>query len=372
MPPAYIIQEEKLRRNLALISDVATASGVEIILALKAFAYWPAFPLIAEYLPSATASSLNEAKLIHKHFGRKPHIYAPAYPPNDFAEMAELAHFLTFNTLTELERYRKQWEGIDLSVGVRVNPEYSPVETSLYNPANPHGRLGETLPNLPSKPPKGLKGLHIHTLCESDAAATATLIERTKAQFGHYLEQVEWLNLGGGHLMTREGYDVDGLVETLRSLKKRYPHLRITLEPGSAHVWQTGYLECSVLDIVNNYGTQTLMLDVSFTCHMPDTLEMPYRPVVRGASAEQKDGYTYGYRLGGMSCLAGDYLDTYYFRQPARVGDTLIFEDMAHYTTVKSTMFNGVPHPDIVLMGEDGEELHRRSFDYEDYEARMG
>ena len=323
-------------------------------------------------MPSATASSLNEAKLIRKHFGRKPHVYAPAYPPKDFAEMAELADCLTFNTLTELERYRKQWESTELSVGVRVNPEYSPVETSLYNPANPHGRLGETLPNLPTKPPRGLKGLHIHTLCESDAAATATLIERTKAQFGHYLEQIEWLNLGGGHLMTREDYDIDGLIETLRSLKKRYPHLRVTLEPGSAHVWQTGYLQCSVLDIVNNYGTQTLMLDVSFTCHMPDTLEMPYRPVVRGASAEEKDGFSYPYRLGGMSCLAGDYLDTYYFRQPARVGDTLIFEDMAHYTTVKSTMFNGVPHPDIVLMNADGEELHRRSFGYSDYEARMG
>ena len=367
-----MIEADKLRANLRLISDVAAAAGVEIILALKAFAYWPAFPLLAEYLPGATASSLNEARLIRQHFGRPPHVYAPAYPPQSFDEMARLSSYLTFNTLTELERYRPRWEALGTNVGLRVNPEYSPVATELYNPSNPHGRLGETLPNLPAKPPKGLRGLHIHTLCESDAAATATLIERTNAQFGHYLAQLEWLNLGGGHLMTRAGYDVDGLIATLRKLRARYPHLHLTLEPGSAHVWQTGYLQCSVLDIVNNYGTETLLLDISFTCHMPDTLEMPYRPVVRDASAEAADGYPYAYRLGGMSCLAGDYLDTYYFRQPARVGDTLVFEDMAHYTTVKSTMFNGVPHPDIVLVDGDGTELARRSFTYEDYAARMG
>ena len=370
--PAFVIEEDKLRRNLELVSDVASRADVEIILALKAFAFWPAFPLISEYLAGATASSLNEAKLIEAHFGRKPHVYAPVYRPHEFDELAGMAEHLTFNTLTELERYRDRWEAAGTSVGIRVNPQYSPVETDLYNPSNKFGRLGETLPNLPSKPPKGLKGIHVHTLCESDAAATAKLIERTRAQFGHYLEQVEWFNLGGGHLMTREGYDLDLLIETLQSLRKRYPHLRVILEPGSAHVWRTGYLSATVLDIVNNYGSATLMLDVSFTCHMPDTLEMPYRPVVRGASADEQPGYAYPYRLGGMSCLAGDYLDTYYFRQPARVGDTLIFEDMAHYTTVKSTMFNGVPHPDILMVDADGEITQRRSFDFADYERRMG
>ena len=370
--PAFVIEEDKLRRNLEIISDVAAASGVKIILALKAFAYWPAFPLMAEYLPGATASSLNEALLIERHFGRRPYVYAPVYRPAEFARLAGMAEHLTFNTLTELERYRAAWEAAGTSVGLRVNPQYSPVETDLYNPANPHGRLGETLPNLPTKPPRGLKGLHVHTLCESDAASTATLIERTRAQFGHYLEQVQWLNLGGGHLMTRADYDVDNLIATLRGLRERYPHLEIILEPGSAHVWQTGYLTCTVLDIVNNYGYATLMLDVSFTCHMPDTLEMPYRPVVRGASAEQADGYPYAYRLGGMSCLAGDYLSEYYFRQPARVGDTLIFEDMAHYTTVKSTMFNGVPHPDIVVVDGNGERVSQRRYDFADYEKRMG
>jgi carboxynorspermidine decarboxylase len=286
--------------------------------------------------------------------------------------VAELAGHLTFNSLSELERHRATWEKLGTNVGLRVNPEYSPVKTDLYNPADPNGRLGETLPNLPSKPPAGLKGLHVHTLCESTAANTATLIERVKAQFGHYLHQMEWLNLGGGHLMTKEGYDVDSLISTLRDLRESYPHLEIILEPGSAMVWGTGILTATVLDIIENYGHRTLMLDVSFTCHMPDTLEMPYRPELRGASSKENPSFPYAYRLGGMSCLAGDYLSDYYFRQPVRAGDKIIFEDMAHYTTVKTTMFNGVPHPDICLVDGDGEILSRRSFSYDDYESRMG
>lgn len=370
--PSFNLYEDKLRKNLELIADVASASDVKIILALKAFAYWPAFSIFAEYLTGATASSLNEALLIKHHFGKAPHVYAPVYRPHEFKQVAEIAGHLTFNTLTELERHRETWEAMDLNIGLRVNPEYSPVETDLYNPADKNGRLGETLPNLPAKPPKGLRGIHVHTLCESTAENTATLIERVKAQFGHYLEQVEWLNLGGGHLMTKAGYDTDLLIKTLRDLRARYPHLEVILEPGSAHLWQTGDLRCHVLDIVENYGQRTLMLDVSFTCHMPDTLEMPYRPDLRGASKEKSPAFPYDYRLGGMSCLAGDYLDNYYFPQPVRVGDEIIFEDMAHYTTVKTTMFNGVPHPDICLVDADGEVTQRRSFTYEDYEGRMG
>ncbi|MEM6770284.1 MAG: carboxynorspermidine decarboxylase, partial [Bacteroidota bacterium] len=337
----FTLYEDKLRQNLELIADVAAAADVRIILALKAFAYWPAFPIFAEYLTGATASSYNEALLIDKHFGKAPHVYAPVYRRQEFAELASLAGHLTFNTLSELERYRSVWEPHGTNVGLRVNPEYSPVETALYNPANPHGRLGETLPNLPAKPPAGLRGIHVHTLCESSAANTATLIERTKAQFGHYLAQVDWLNLGGGHLMTKAGYDVDLLINTLRALRKRYPHLEVILEPGSAHLWGAGDLSAEVLDVVDNYGHRTLMLDASFTCHMPDTLEMPYRPDVRGASKDPKPEFPYAYRLGGMSCLAGDYLEDYFFTQPVRPGDTIIFEDMAHYTTVKTTMFNG-------------------------------
>lgn len=369
---SFIIEEDKLRRNLELVADVASAADVRIILALKAFAFWPAFPLIAEYLPGATASSLNEGLLIRNRFGRAPHVYAPAYRPSEIAELVGLASHLTFNSLGELERYRSIWEQQEVSVGLRVNPEYSPVATKLYNPADKHGRLGETLPNLPTKPPAGLKGLHVHTLCENDAAATARLIERTRAQFGHYLEQIDWLNLGGGHLMTQEGYDIRLLIDSLIALRRRYPRLEVILEPGSAHLWRAGYLEATVLDVINNYGVSTAILDVSFTCHLPDTLEMPYRPEVRGASKNIAEGFGYAYRLGGASCLAGDYLEPYYFTQPLRVGDPLIFEDMAHYTTVKSTMFNGVPHPEIRLVDKDGAVLARRSFDYQDYERRMG
>lgn len=368
----FTLYEDKLRKNLELIADVAAAADVRIILALKAFAYWPAFPIFAEYLTGATASSYNEALLIKKHFGKPPHVYAPAYRRQEFTELAGLAGHLTFNTLTELERYRENWEQLGTNVGIRVNPEYSPVETELYNPADPHGRLGETLPNLPAKPPAGLRGIHIHTLCESTAANTATLIERTRAQFGHYLAQVEWLNLGGGHLMTKADYDVPLLIKTLKNLRERYPHLEVIMEPGSAHLWGAGDLTAEVLDIVNNYGQRTLMLDASFTCHMPDTLEMPYRPEVRGASREARSEFPYAYRLGGMSCLAGDYLADYFFHQPIRVGDKIVFEDMAHYTTVKTTMFNGVPHPDIRLVDAHGEVLQQRTFGYQDYEARMG
>jgi carboxynorspermidine decarboxylase len=368
----FNLYEDKVRQNLERIADIASASDVTIILALKAFAYWPAFPIIAEYLTGATASSLNEAKLIEKHFGKPPHVYAPVYRPHEFAEIAEMSGHLTFNTLTELERYRETWEGLDTSIGLRVNPEYSPVKTKLYNSADPHGRLGETLPNLPTTPPKGLKGIHVHTLCESSAENTATLIERVKAQFGHYLEQMEWLNLGGGHLMTKDGYDTDLLILTLQALRQRYPHLEVILEPGSAHLWGAGTLDSTVLDIVENYGYRTLMLDISFTCHLPDTLEMPYRPDIRGASKEAKPEFPYAYRLGGMSCLAGDFLADYYFSQPVRVGDQIVFEDMGHYTTVKTTMFNGVPHPDICIVDAHGEVTARRSFTYEDYESRMG
>ena len=370
--PTFTLHEDRLRQNLELISDVAAAADVRIILALKAFAFYPAFPIIAEYLPGATASSLNEAELIRRHFGRNPHVYAPVYRPEEFNMLGEMAHHLTFNSLRQLARYRPKWEKMGLSVGLRVNPEYSPVETDLYNPASPYGRLGETLPNLPSRTPEGLSGLHVHTLCESSAEATATLIERVRSQFGHYLPDLKWLNLGGGHLMTKRHYDYKLLVDALRKLRERYPHLEVILEPGSAVVWGSGTLECRVLDIIENYGRRTAMLDVSFTCHMPDTLEMPYRPDVRGASSEEKPGFPHAYRLGGMSCLAGDYLEEYYFPQPLRIGDRLTFEDMAHYTTVKSTMFNGVPHPDIRLVNADGETLAERRFTYEDYENRMG
>ncbi len=368
---AFVLRESALRQNLELIAGVAKEADVHIILALKAFAFWPTFPIFAEYLPGATASSLNEALLVKKHFAGDVHVYGPAYVPREFGQVADIAHSITFNTLTELERHRAVWETSKASVGLRFNPEWSDVSTDLYNPSSAVGRLGETLPNLPVEPPVGLQGLHVHTLCESSAQSTATLIERIEATVGHWLPKLKWLNLGGGHLMTKAGYERDILVAALQGLRQRHPHLSVYLEPGSAHAWRTGEIVAHVLDIVENHGTKTLMLDVSFTCHMPDTLEMPYRPQVRGASADAVQG-AHAYRLGGVSCLAGDFLDSYYFEQPVAVGDQLVFEDMLHYTMVKSTMFNGVPHPDVVLERLDGRLDLLRRFEYVDYEARMG
>ncbi|PHI18155.1 carboxynorspermidine decarboxylase [Lewinellaceae bacterium SD302] len=369
--PSYILEEEKLIANLELMQAVAASADVTIIQALKAYAFWPTFPLLSKYLHGATASSLNEALLIKKHWGVKPHVYAPAYFPEQFAEIAGLAGHLTFNSLGELERYRQQWEAAGLSVGLRVNPEYSPVTTDLYNPASPYGRLGETLPNLPPQPPSGLEGLHVHVLCESSAAATATLLAKIDSKFSHYLKKMKWLNLGGGHLMTKEGYELQILIDALNTFKAKYPEIEIIMEPGSAAIWQTGYLKSRVLDVIENYGRRTAMLDVSFTCHMPDTLEMPYRPVVRGASAEKTET-GYAYLLGGVSCLAGDYLDEYWFSQPLLAGDEVIFEDMLHYTTVKTTTFNGVHHPALCIQKEDGSVNVLRKFDYLDYEKGLG
>jgi carboxynorspermidine decarboxylase len=369
--PAFVLEEQKLIRNLELMQSVAKEADVTIIQALKAYAFWPSFPLLAKYLGGATASSLNEAILIEKHFGVAPHVYSPAYLPEQFDAIAAIAGHLTFNSLGELERFRDRWEAANLSVGLRVNPEYSPVETDLYNPASPYGRLGETLPNLPSRPPEGLEGLHVHVLCESSAAATATLIDKVTANFGHYLKHLKWLNLGGGHLMTKEGYERDQLIAALKKLRQKYPNLEVIMEPGSAAPWNTGYLVSRVLDVIENYGRRTAILDVSFTCHMPDTLEMPYRPVVRGASAEPTET-GYAYQLGGVSCLAGDFLDNYYFPQPLLPGDQLIFEDMLHYTTVKTTTFNGVHHPSLCVEKADGKIEVVRSFGYEDYESGLG
>ncbi|MEM9835889.1 MAG: carboxynorspermidine decarboxylase [Bacteroidota bacterium] len=370
-PPAFVLEIEKLKTNLSLIQSVARAAEVDIILALKAYSFWPTFPLIKQYLAGATASSLHEALLIKRHMGLKPHVYSPAYLPHQMEEIAKLAGHLTMNSLGELERHRSIWEKADCSVGLRINPEYSPVTTDLYNPASPYGRLGETLPNLPSLPPDGLEGLHAHVLCESSAAHTQELIQRLIQQFGHYLSRLQWLNLGGGHLMTKEGYDLDLLINALRSLQKKFPHLHIILEPGSAIAWQAGYLRSTVLDVIENYGRRTAILDISFTCHLPDTLEMPYRPNVRTASSTEIEP-AYAYQLGGVSCLAGDYLSEYWFPQPLLPGDEVIFEDMLHYTTVKTTTFNGVHHPDLCLQYADGSVETVRQFGYEDFVRKLG
>lgn len=369
--PAFILEEERLIQNLELIADVQEKAGVDIILALKAFAMWPVFPLVRQYLRGATASSLDEARLIVEEMGCKAHTYSPAYLPENMEELLGYSSHITFNSLTQFHAYRDQVLACPerVSMGLRVNPEYSEVEVDLYNPASPIGRLGETAPNIEDLPPE-IEGLHFHTLCESSSYDLEKVLAAFEEKFGRFIPQLQWVNFGGGHLMTREDYDVPHLIALLRSFRERYPHLKVILEPGSAIAWQTGVLLSRVLDIVENHGVKTAVLDVSFTAHMPDTLEMPYRPVVRGATDPVAGQPTY--RLGGVSCLAGDYMSEYSFNQPLQIGDLLILEDMIHYTMVKTTTFNGVRHPSIAIAQKNGVVKVIRQFGYEDFKNRLG
>ena len=372
--PCYIMDETLLRRNLELISHVAREAGVEIILAFKAFALWKSFDIFREYIGHSTASSLYEARLAFEEFGSKAHTYSPAYTEEEFPDIVRCSSHITFNSLTQFERFYpvvKEHEGADghVSCGLRVNPEYSEIETELYNPCAPGSRFGLTADQLPDQLPAGIEGLHCHNHCESSALALQHTLEHLLPRFDKWLRQAQWLNLGGGHLMTRQGYDVPLLISLLKDVRKRYPHLRIILEPGSAFLWQTGVLTSKITDIVCNHGIRTAILNVSFTCHMPDCLEMPYQPVVTGARMGSDGPFVY--RLGGNSCLSGDWMSSWSFDHELHVGDVLVFEDMIHYTTVKTTMFNGINHPSIGMQTADGRAVVFRRFTYEDYRDRM-
>ena len=369
--PCYVMKEELLRQNLTLIKDIKERAGVEIILALKAFALWKAFPVIREYIPYATASSIHEARLVYEEMGSSPHTCSPIYTEQDFPIILKYSSHITFNSLTQFERFYPVVinEGNHVSCGLRINPEFSPVETALYNPCAPGSRLGVTHDKIGKMLPKGIDGLHFHALCESSSYDLEKLLQVVDTKFGHLFCQIKWLNMGGGHLMTRKDYDTEHLISLLQSFKRKYPHLRIILEPGSAFTWQTGFLLTTVVDIVENNEIQTAIIDASFTCHMPDCLEMPYKPVIRGATDAVQGKPTY--RIGGCSCLSGDYMGEWSFDKPLKIGDILIFEDMIHYTMVKTTMFNGISHPAIALWTSSDEIVPYRFFTYNDYKNRM-
>ena len=442
--PYYLLEEEKLRRNLALIKDVANRSGAEIILAFKAFALWKTFPIFREYISHTTASSVDEARLAFEEFGSPAHTYSPAYTERDFPTILRCSSHITFNSLGQFERFRPtplplpQREGSNHlegyaqgnkngcnadaqsnvttpslqgragggsapSFGLRVNPEYSEIETELYNPCAPGSRFGVLACDLPAPDdfPKEIEGFHIHCHCESSAEAFARTLVHIIEKFSPWFPRLKWINFGGGHLMTRKDYNVELLIQTLRDFHTRWPHLRMILEPGSAFAWQTGPLVASVVDIVENHGIRTAILDVSFTCHMPDCLEMPYYPEVKVRKTPSTQTYGEGetipvphvddqfsidstplplregqgegslYRLGGNSCLSGDYMGTWLFPHPLAIGDTVIFEDMIHYTTVKTTTFNGIHHPSLVLQHLDGSLEILREYTYEDDKNRM-
>ncbi|MCF0196951.1 MAG: carboxynorspermidine decarboxylase [Bacteroidaceae bacterium] len=380
MKPYYLIEERLLRRNLSLIRRVAEESGAEVILAFKAFALWKTFPIFREYITHTTASSLSEARLALEEFGSLAYTYSPAYTEDEFDEILCCSHHITFNSLSQYHRFFPAVQAYDahrISCGLRINPEYSEIETLLYNPCAPGSRFGVLQTQLPDALPEGIEGFHCHCHCESDSLALEHTLAHIEEKFGKWLPQLKWLNLGGGHLMTRADYDVERLIHILQSLKQRYPNLHLILEPGSAFAWQTGPLVSHVVDVVENHGVRTAILDVSFTCHMPDCLEMPYQPLVRGAEslpfecAEQASPADCIYRLGGNSCLSGDVMGSWRFLRPLQEGDEVIFEDMIHYTTVKTTLFNGITHPSLVMEKMDGTRVLLREYGYDDYRSRM-
>ncbi|MBN2661362.1 MAG: carboxynorspermidine decarboxylase [Tannerellaceae bacterium] len=369
--PCYVMEEKLLRNNLALIKRVKEEAGVNIILAFKAFALWKSFPIVKEYISYSTASSKFEAQLAFEEMGMPAHTYSPAYTEADFPAILKYSSHITFNSLSQFERFYPlvKADGRGISCGLRINPEFSDVETDLYNPCAPGTRMGIVRDLLGKTLPEGVDGLHFHTLCESTSFDLERTLQEVEKKFGDLLSQVKWLNMGGGHLMTKKGYDTDHLISVLHAFKAKYPNLEIIMEPGSAFAWQTGFLLTTVVDIVENKGINTAIIDASFTCHMPDCLEMPYKPAIRYATdaVEGKPSY----RIGGNSCLSGDYMGDWSFEKPLKVGDKIIFEDMIHYTIVKTSMFNGIPHPSLALWSKDDELVIYKSFGYEDYKNRM-
>ena len=377
--PCYVMEEKLLRKNLSLIKQVADQAGVEIILAFKAFAMWKSFPIFREYIRFTTASSEYEARLAYEEFGSRAHAYSPAYTEQNFPSFLKYCSHITFNSLSQFERFYPMAAAASepISCGLRVNPEYSEVEVELYNPCAPGTRFGVMADQLPDVLPEGIEGFHCHCHCESSSYELERTLLHIEEKFSRWFPQLKWLNLGGGHLMTRKDYDTEHLISLLKNLKARYPHLEIILEPGSAFTWQTGPLVASVVDIVENRGIKTAILDVSFTCHMPDCLEMPYQPAVRGAKTLPVDAIKTAlteenvYRLGGNSCLSGDYMGSWCFDHPLQIGERIVLEDMIHYTMVKTNMFNGIHHPSIAIWHTDNTLEVYKDFRYEDYRDRM-
>ncbi|GAB1416753.1 carboxynorspermidine decarboxylase [Paludibacter sp.] len=367
--PCFVLDEVKFRKNLELIQYVKNQANVEIILAFKAFAMWSVFPIVREYISCSTASSLAEARLAYEEMGSPAHTYAPAYTDKEFDEIMQYSSHITFNSLYQFEKFYPRTQFYNISCGLRINPEFSDVGTDLYNPCSPGSRLGITAENLKDGLPAGVEGLHFHTLCESNSFDLERTLVVVEKKFGHLFDKIKWLNMGGGHLMTREGYNIEHLIQVLKAFKAKHPHLQLILEPGSAFAWRTGDLVSTVQDIVENKDIKTAMLDVSFSCHMPDCLEMPYKPAIIGATDAIAGKPTY--RMGGNSCLAGDFYGDWSFDEPLKVGDKIIFEDMIHYTMVKTTMFNGVTHPSIGIWTKENEFKLIREFGYEDYKGRL-
>jgi len=369
--PCYVIEEERFRRNLALIKRVSEESGTEIILAFKGFAMWGVFPILKEYINGASASSPDEARLCFEEIGVPAHTYSPVYKAADFESILKYSSHVTFNSLAQFHKYSTILSHFlrKVSAGLRINPEYSEIGHDIYNPCSPGSRLGTTVDDLLKKGiPDGIEGLHFHVLFESDSYALEKVLEVVELKFSRFFHRLKWINMGGGHLMTRKGYDTEHLVKILKRFRER-TGLHIILEPGSAYAWETGELVSTVEDIVENKGIRTAILDVSFTAHMPDCLEMPYKPKIISATDPVHGKPTY--RLGGNSCLSGDFMGEWSFENELKPGDRIIFLDMIHYTMVKTTTFNGVRHPSIGIWTLDNKFRLIKEFGYGDYKNRL-
>lgn len=371
--PCYVLEERKLLKNLQLLEYVQKASGAKIICALKGFAMFSTFPMVRQYLPGVTASSLNEALLGYHEFKGEIHAYAPAYRPDEMDGLLEICSHISFNSLSQWEFFREKANKYrhKVSFGLRINPEYSEVVVDMYNPCIRGSRLGVTAAKLGNKLPDGIEGLHFHTLCENSAEALERTLKAVEEKFGHLLHQAKWLNMGGGHWITGDGYNVELLIDLIRGIKKKYD-VEVILEPGTAVGWRTGYLVSTVLDIVENDGVHSAMLDVSFSAHMPDCIEMPYKPKILSAStSDDEEIAPFVYNMGGNTCLAGDFMPHYRFEKPLNVGDTIVFDDMIHYTMVKTTTFNGVNLPSIGIWTLEDTFRLVKKFGYEEYKSRL-
>jgi carboxynorspermidine decarboxylase len=366
--PCYVIDEVLLRNNLGLIKQVKEAAAVDILVSFKAFSNWGVFSIFKEYGFGASASSLNEARLAFEELGVRAHTYSPAYEEKTIADILKYSGHISFNSINQLRKYSRMASQKGVSIGLRVNPEFSDSPHDIYNPCKPGSRFGITAEHLGDALPQEVEGLHFHTLFEADSFAFEKVLAVFIKKFGKFLPKLKWVNMGGGHLITKKGYDIDHLVKTLTDFKNNYG-VQVILEPGSAFTYQTGYLVSTVLDIVENNDIKTAILDVSFTCHMPDCLEMPYKPGILGATDERTGKPTY--RVGGISCLAGDFMGNWSFDKELKTGDKIIFDDMIHYTTVKTTMFNGVNHPPIGIWNKKTGFRLIKEFNYQDYKNRL-
>lgn len=370
--PSYVVDLSLLRKNLEKLAYVQRESGCNVLLALKGFAMFSTFPLVREYLRGCCASGLHEALLAHREFGKEVHVYSPAFKEEEMRQIIPIACHISFNSLHQWQKFRPMLQAAGGNVpspGLRVNPEVSTVEVALYDPCSPGCRLGTRAVELEKADLSGLEGLHFHALCEQNSDALEKVLGAVEKNFAPFLHQVKWVNMGGGHHITREDYDVDRLIRLLKNFRERH-NVEVYLEPGEAIALNTGYLVASVLDIVGVEGMQTAILDVSATCHMPDVLEMPYRPKIIGGGMPGE--HAHSYKLGGTSCLAGDVIGEWSFAEPLVPGRKLVFLDMAHYTMVKTTTFNGVPHPSIATFDPPTDNVTVvRQFGYEDFRNRL-